>query len=108
MLDAYLFGRSAPFRPYLSLAAFARVATLNSKIVPSAPVGTTLFLGIERRIAAGCSAFFELGVAYYPFCDGYLTAVSKSSSTEGPYGFSYGDTWFIEYPQFRLGVRFFL
>ncbi|MFA6506246.1 MAG: hypothetical protein WCT14_09120 [Treponemataceae bacterium] len=108
VFGAYFAGPASVFRPYLSLTAFIRVLTDPLSLDPLAPYGSTLLLGLERRIVPGISAFLELGAAFYPFCDGYLLAASKGVSTDGGYGFSYGPTWFLEYPQFRFGVRVFL
>lgn len=105
---AYLFGPSAAFRPYLSFAAYLRVNVDPLNLDPIAPYGTTCMVGLERRIVKGVAAFLELGVAFYPFCDGYLLAASQSSFSEGPYAGVYGPSWFLEFPQFRFGVRVFL
>lgn len=103
--DLFLSGSTAALRYYLSAAAFVRLSGSSLLPDPIAPFGSTLMLGAERPALGKLSLFVELGAAYYPFCDGYLTAASKGVSEGGPVTFAYGDWWFLEFPQFRLGAR---
>jgi hypothetical protein len=75
---------------------------------PIAPLETQGMFGLNWRASPRISLFAEIGAAYYPLCKGYLVLASKGAIDSGPFTFLYGDDWFLEFPRFRLGTRFFL
>ncbi|MCK7486263.1 MAG: hypothetical protein MZU97_12455 [Bacillus subtilis] len=73
-----------------------------------APIGTHAFLGAEWRAFPRTAVFFELGAAFYPFCDGFLMAASRGGQDGGPFISLFGSRWFFEAPLIRFGTRFTL
>jgi hypothetical protein len=106
---AYFNRADAPFRPYAVVAAFYRLSGNDFAPDPIAPYGVAAMLGGEWRLRDRTAAFFEIGLAHYPWCDGYLLAVElangRGNGGRGPYSFEYSDDSLTEYPQFRFGLR---
>jgi len=106
---AYFNRADAPFRPYAVITGFYRLSGNGFAPDPIAPYGMTALLGGEWRLRDRTAAFFEIGLAHYPWCDGYLLAVELANGQgdggRGPYSFEYADDSLTEYPQFRFGLR---
>lgn len=95
-------------RPYLIVSAFARLivsAELPLTLDPVGLFGTSAVLGAEWALAERLAMFIELGASFYPCPDGALLAVSRGSGDSGPTLSLYGESWFLEAPLFRFGVR---
>ena len=107
----YFLPSDAYVRPYGYASVFARILLLRGAFGfdTVAPIGTNAFLGAEWRAFPGTAVFFELGAAFYPFCDGFLMAASRGGQgNDGPYVNLFGSRWFFEAPMFRFGTRFTL
>lgn len=98
-------------RPYGYASAFARILLLRGAFGfdTVAPIGTNAYLGAEWRAFPRTAVFFEVGAAFYPFCDGFLMAASRGGQgNDGPYINLFGSRWFFEAPMIRFGTRFTL
>ncbi len=106
----YFLPPDAVIRPYASATVFARLLLVQDAFGfdPIAPVGLTGAGGFEWKAFERAAVFLELGAVFYPFCEGFLLASSRSSDIGGPFGILYGDGWLLELPVLRLGVRFTL
>ena len=106
----YFLPGDAYVRPYGYASAFARILLLKGAFGfdTVAPIGTHAFLGAEWRAFPRTAVFFELGAAFYPFCDGFLMAASRGGQDGGPFISLFGSRWFFEAPLIRFGTRFTL
>jgi hypothetical protein len=95
-------------RPYLSITLMARLNTALLMLDPVAPMVLSGNGGLEYRLAEKIAPFIELGASFYPFCNGLYMAASRGGATRAPSTFFYSNSWYIDIPLFRLGVRFFL
>ncbi len=105
----YQFGDSASFlRPYLSGAIHLRVNTDLGMVDPIGPLSMHASFGLDWRLADRLSLFGEAGGVLYPLSIGDLMVASKGDDGgSGPVGFIYDDDWYAEFPNFRIGVRFY-
>lgn len=105
----YQFGAPENFiHPYVYGAALLRY-DLDIRVPdPIAPLETQGMFGLSWRATPRVSLFAEIGTSFYPFCKGYLMMASKGATDEGPFAVLYGNDYFLEFPRWRLGVRFFL
>jgi len=105
----YQFGAPEAFlNSYVYGAALLRYDLDLRLPDPVAPLETQGMFGLSWRASPRISLFAEIGAAYYPLCKGYLVLASKGGTDSGPFAFLYGDQWFLEFPRWRLGVRFYL
>lgn len=95
-------------KPYTYAGALLRYDLDLRAPDPIAPFELWGMFGFDWRASPRISLFAELGAAYYPHCKGYLLLASKGNRDSGPFAYLYGDDWFLEFPRFRLGTRFFL
>lgn len=107
----YLLPKDAYLRPFWYTDIFARLLLLSGvspRFDPIAPMGAGAVLGADWAIAGRATIFVELGAAFYPFCDGFLMAASRSGYDSGPMMIMYGSVWALELPVLRIGARFTL
>lgn len=105
----YVFLDGTSFlRPYLSAAFMLRLNTSLLRLDPAAAMVLGANGGLEWRLGPGFAAFFELGAAFYPFCNGLYLVASHGGESQSPSTFFYSGSWYLDIPLFRLGVRFFL
>lgn len=101
----YFNGAGAALRPYGRLAGAFRFDTELLRGDPVAPFRVEANVGLQWRLGSRTSAFIEAGCSFYPWADGILMEASRSSGG-GAAATVYGAWGFLEYPQFRLGLRF--
>ena len=102
------FDDTAFFRPYVSLAALLRVNTALMRLDPAAFMVLAATAGLEYKIWPAMLPFIEVGFRFYPFCSGLFVAASRGGEVRAPATFLYSDSWYLDIPLFRLGVRFSL
>ena len=104
---AYLLPSDAFVRPYLTATAFARLMLMEEAfgLDPVAPLGLTLAAGAEWRAFPRVAIFVDLGLAWYPFADGFLMAASRGTDDGGAMMFLDLDSSFLEFPMLRVGAR---
>jgi len=95
-------------RPYLTMTLMARLNTALLMLDPVAPMVLSGGGGLEYHLTDNMAPFIELGASYYPLCNGLAMAASRRGESRSPSTFLYSDSWYIDIPLFRLGVRFFL
>lgn len=102
------FDDTSFLRPYLSLSTKLRINTDLFRLDPAAVLHLNANAGLEWRLGQRFATFFELGASWYPFCDGPALAASHGGESRSPSTFLYADSWYLDIPVSRLGVRFFL
>lgn len=95
-------------RPYLSMTLMGRLNTALLMFDPVAPMVLSGSGGFEYRLTDKTSPFIEIGASWYPFCNGLSMAASRGGASRAPSTYLYSNSWYIDIPLFRLGVRFFL
>jgi len=63
---------------------------------------------LNGALASALPPFLNLSASWYPFCDGPALAASHDGKSWIPSTFLYADSWYLDIPVSRLGVRFFL
>lgn len=102
-----VFGnKGKAFRPNLGVLISLRLSTgelVGFRVDDLAPVVAQPFVGLEWRQSPLVYFFFEMGPSIYLFTDGYL--LSSTSDSGGMLRKPF-DTALIEFPRFRIGLRF--
>lgn len=73
---------------------------------PIAPLRIAVYSGIEWSLYGRTLLFFELGADWYPFSDSVLMEASGGNNFDWPH-FA-GESYYIELPSFRFGMRWSL
>ena len=95
-------------RPYLSATFMLRLNTSLLRLDPAAAMVVEGKGGLEWKLAPGFAVFFDLGASFYPFCNGIYLAASRGGESRAPSTYLFSDSWYLEIPVYRLGMRFFL
>lgn len=95
-------------RPYLSALIMARLNTSLMMLDPVAPLVIYGNGGLEWHLLHSLAFFVEASAAYYPLSMGRFMAASKVGINRAISNYLFAEDWFLEFPLFRLGVRYFL
>ncbi len=95
-------------RPYLSATFLLRLNTSLLRLDPAAAMVVEGKGGLEWKLAPGFAVFFDLGASFYPFCNGIYLAASRGGESRAPSTYLFSESWYLEIPVYRLGMRFFL
>ncbi|MCA1949382.1 MAG: hypothetical protein LDL24_02345 [Treponema sp.] len=95
-------------RPYISGLMMARLNTSLMMLDPVAPWVIYGNGGLEWRLLRSLAFFAEASAAYYPMSMGRFLVASKIGENRTPSTYIFAEDWFLEFPLFRLGVRYFL
>jgi hypothetical protein len=105
----YYFKDTLSFiRPYVATAIFLRINTSLLQLDPISFMALSAQTGLEYTIGPKLRPFIELGFRFYPFCDGMYLAASRGGEVRAPSTFIFSDSWYLDIPILRLGVRFWL
>ncbi|WP_304224609.1 hypothetical protein [Gracilinema caldarium] len=102
------FDDTSFLRPYLSALIMARLNTSLMMLDPVAPMVIYGNGGLEWRLFRSVAFFAETSTAYYPLSMGRFLAASKVGINRALSNYLFAEDWFLEFPIFRLGVRYFL
>jgi len=102
----YLSDGLSLIKPYVSGTLFLRVNTSLLQLDPIAFMAISAQTGLEYTLLPKLRPFIELGFRFYPFCDGLYLAASRGGEVRAPSTFLFSDSWYVDIPILRLGVRF--
>ncbi|AEJ19153.1 hypothetical protein [Gracilinema caldarium] len=102
----YLSDGLSIIKPYVSGTLFLRVNTSLLQLDPVAFMAISAQTGLEYTLLTKLRPFIELGFRFYPFCDGLYLAASRGGEVRAPSTFLFSDSWYVDIPILRLGVRF--
>jgi hypothetical protein len=81
-------------------------ASKADSLDPIAPLRIFPYCGAEWVLHGSFLLFFEIGVDWYPSCDGLLMSAARKGDSGWPHFL--GDTYYVELPSFRFGLRWSL